>query len=334
MELLDSADLSNPASPKQLTVLSGHAGVVAAVALTANGKRALTGSWDGTARLWDLSNPSSPKQQGVLSGHSSEVPSVALTADGKLALTGSGDKTARLWDLSAPSSPRQLGVLYGHTEMVWSVALAQDGKLALTGAWDGTARLWDLSNPSSPKLLTVLSEYFLEAVGLTADGKVALTGAGNGRVRLWDLRNLARIRSRILSGQTENQMSLVLALTPDGKVAFTGDDHGTARLWDLMPRMSLEEVQKIITDDVLRQREEDRTELLKVFDNPQELLKLLKAIYGDSQLGAHRNLRNQAGETLLMKLIEYRDLYVDSAGIFAATAAGTILRLLSLQTAT
>ena len=95
-----------------------------------------------------------------------------------------------------------------------------------------------------------------------------------------------------------------------------------------MPRMSLEEIQKIITEDVLRQREEDRAELLKVFDNPQDLLNLLKAIYGDSQLAAHRDLRNQAGETLLMKLIEYRDLYVDAPGIFDATAAATILRYL------
>ncbi len=320
-------DLSNPASPKQLTVLSSHAGAVSSVvALTADGKGALIGSWDGTVSLWDLSNLTSPKQQGVLSGHTDAISSIAFTQDGKIALTGSLDETARLWDLSNPSSPKLQGVLSGHTDAISSIAFAQDGKLALTGSLDGTARLWDLSNPSSPKLLTVLSEdSSVWSVALAQDGKVALTGAANGRVRLWDLGNLARIRTRILSGRTENVSSV--ALTPDGKGALTIDDV-IAQFWDLIPRMPLEEVQKKITDDVLKQREKDRIKLLKVFDNPKKLLKLLKAIYGDSQLGAHRDLRNQAGETLLMKLIEYRDLYVDSAGIFDATVAANLLRYL------
>ena len=67
------------------------------VALTPNGKWALTGSYDCTARIWNLSNSdSSPR---VLSGHTDSIHSVALTPDGKWALTGSDDKTARLWEL-------------------------------------------------------------------------------------------------------------------------------------------------------------------------------------------------------------------------------------------
>ena len=70
------------------------------VALTADGRWAITGSDDHTARVWDLTNSgSSPR---VLSGHTNWVLSVALTADGKWALTGSRDNTARLWDLSNP----------------------------------------------------------------------------------------------------------------------------------------------------------------------------------------------------------------------------------------
>ena len=153
---------------------------------------------------------------------------------------------------------------------------------------------------------------------------MALTVSRNGTTRLWDLRNLARIRSRVLSGQIGLGRSV--DLTRDGKWALVGTDHGISQLWDLIPSwLSLEEVQTLVSEDIFWQRMEDGAELLKVFDNPQDLLKLLNAIYGDSQLAAHRDLRNKAGETLLMKLIEYSDLYVD---IFDATEAATILRYL------
>ena len=109
--------------PSVSRVLSGHTDLIFSVALTPDGRWALTGSRDNTARLWDLSNPgSSPR---VLSGHTDAINSVAITPDGKWALTGSQDNTARLWDLSNPgSSPR---VLSGHTGAIFSVALTPDG---------------------------------------------------------------------------------------------------------------------------------------------------------------------------------------------------------------
>ena len=66
--------------PPVSRVLSGHTGLISSVALTPDGKWALTGSRDNTARLWDLSNlGSSPR---VLSGHTGTINSVAITADG------------------------------------------------------------------------------------------------------------------------------------------------------------------------------------------------------------------------------------------------------------
>ena len=65
------------------------------MALSADGKTALTGSQDKTARLWETATgkPIGPPLQ-----HQDEVVAVALSADGKTALTGSYDKTARLWE--------------------------------------------------------------------------------------------------------------------------------------------------------------------------------------------------------------------------------------------
>ena len=95
MELPGSRILPNPGSSPN--VLSGHTRLISSVALTPDGRWALTGSDDGTARLWDLANLS--KRPRVFEGHTEGIVSVALTPDGTWALTGSYDTTARLWEL-------------------------------------------------------------------------------------------------------------------------------------------------------------------------------------------------------------------------------------------
>src|SRR4028119_1154952 len=71
-----------------LRTLKGHTGFVNAVAVTADGKRAISGSDDNTLKVWDLTTG---KEQFTLKGHSSSVNAVAVTADGKRAISSSYD---------------------------------------------------------------------------------------------------------------------------------------------------------------------------------------------------------------------------------------------------
>jgi WD40 repeat protein len=66
------------------------------VAFSPDGRRVVTGSSDGTARVWDLSG-SSPAA-AVLEGHHDMIWSVAFSTDGQRVVTGSADNTARVWD--------------------------------------------------------------------------------------------------------------------------------------------------------------------------------------------------------------------------------------------
>jgi WD40 repeat protein len=66
------------------------------VALTADGKRAVSGSDDNTVRVSDLERN---QVQRILQGHTGEVYAVGVMPDGKHAVTGSQDKTIRVWDL-------------------------------------------------------------------------------------------------------------------------------------------------------------------------------------------------------------------------------------------
>lgn len=83
-------------------MLSGHNGWVSDAALSHDGKRCVTVSGDGTARVWDTASGRCERQ---LEGHSGEVRCVALTSRARFAVTGSSDTTAEVWDLLAPPLP-------------------------------------------------------------------------------------------------------------------------------------------------------------------------------------------------------------------------------------
>jgi len=80
-------------------VLRGHGGPIKAVAISSDNRWLVTGSWDGTARLWDLTAPNPAAAPIVLRGHKGRINAVAISPDNHWLLTGSADNTARLWRL-------------------------------------------------------------------------------------------------------------------------------------------------------------------------------------------------------------------------------------------
>ena len=196
-----------------------------ALAVTSDGRWAVSGSSDGAVRLWDLQGQESRE----LGRHGSGVSSVALTSDGRWAVSGSSDGAVRLWDLQGQQS-RELG---RHGDCVRSVALTSDGRWAVSGSDDGAVRLWDLQGQASRELGRHGSG--VESVALTWDGRWAVSGSSDGAVRLWDLQGQ---QSREL-GRHGSPVSSV-ALTWDGRWAVSGSSDGAVRLWDLQDQASRE----------------------------------------------------------------------------------------------
>ena len=118
-----------------LAQLKGHLGPVRAVAFMRTGRELVTGSWDGTVRLWNLE---SDRQSEVLMRYTDSIYAMAVSPDGATLASGGTDGTVKLFDLN---TRRERVALKGHTGPVMSLAFSRDGKLLVSGGRDQTVRL-------------------------------------------------------------------------------------------------------------------------------------------------------------------------------------------------
>ena len=121
-------------------ILGYHLGKVVRLAMSPDGTRVASASWDGTARIWWLRGDRAPIE---IKGHSSGVNDVAFSPDGTRLYTASSDGTIRVWD-SGSGQPVQRLVRHGFG--VNTLVVSPDNAWVAYGAVDGTARIIELSD--------------------------------------------------------------------------------------------------------------------------------------------------------------------------------------------
>ena len=88
------------------------------VALSGDGRRIGSGSFDGTLRLWEAEGG---RPLATFHGHAGGIWAVALSGDGRLVASAGFDGTVRIWEAAGG---RPLATLTGHTGGVRGVALS------------------------------------------------------------------------------------------------------------------------------------------------------------------------------------------------------------------
>jgi len=212
----------HPPGTPLLRTLEGHTHYVPGVAVTADGRRAVSTSADKTLKVWDLETGLA---LGTLEGHSAYVLGVAVTADGKRAVSASEDKTLKVWDLE---TARTLRTLTGHSASVSSVAVTRDGKRAVSASQDRTLKVWDLETGRKLRTLEGHSAPVL-GVAVMLDGKRAVSASKDNTLKVWDLDTGRALRT--LEGHSNFVYGV--AVTPDGKRAASASRDKTLKVWDL-----------------------------------------------------------------------------------------------------
>ena len=222
--------------------LKEHTEGVASVAISVDGKRIVSGSWDKTVKVWDALTG---QETLTLKGHTGRVHSVALSRDGRQVVSGSEDNTVKVWDAL---TGKETFTLKEHTANVTSVAFSADGKRIVSGSEDKTVKVWDAL--TGQEILTCKGHTGgVRSVAFSADGKRIVSGSENpadsenrgDTVKVWNALTGQEIFS--LKGHTGNVNSV--AFSADGKrivsgsgesndllIPPSGDD--TVKVWDAL----------------------------------------------------------------------------------------------------
>merc|ERR1711939_226104 len=210
--------------------LRGHGHYVQDVVISSDGQFALSGSWDGTLRLWDLNTGLTTRR---FVGHEKDVLSVAFSADNRQIVSGSRDKTIKLWNtlgeckytIEAASKHPE-----GHSEWVSCVSFSPNAAhpLIVSGGWDKLVKVWNLSNC---KLRTNLQGHngYINAVTVSPDGSLCASGGKDGVAMLWDLNEGKRLYSLPCE---QGDIIHALCFSPNRYWLCAATDMGI-RIWDL-----------------------------------------------------------------------------------------------------
>jgi WD40 repeat protein len=202
-----------------IRTLVGHEGFVNTVVVFDQGRRAISGSHDNTARVWDL-------ERGIeimkLADHSNVVTAVAVTSDGGCAITVHWD-TIKVWDLR---KGKQICTFEGTRTEVYALALTPDDRFVISGSSDKTIRIWDLEKGVLAGTLEGHTRD-VSALAITPDGRTLISGSRDGRVGVWNLADRKLIRF------VQAHEKWIIGLLSDNDDAASASTDDTVKIWKI-----------------------------------------------------------------------------------------------------
>jgi WD40 repeat protein len=213
-------------------VLHGHAGHVLGVALTPDGRRAVTfgNEKDGTVRVWDTRTGASPHQL-KLTAHG-----LAVSPDGARAAVAVGN-SVQVFELATGRTVYSVDL----GALPLGLGFVRDGADLAVALLGGEVRFLDAANGKERsrlgrRLAFALATRELLRIGqgvvFSPDGRWLGQGGTEGQLRVWD----AQTGEQVLEETGHLIVVRQVAFSPDGRRLASPGGEGDIRVWDLQSK--------------------------------------------------------------------------------------------------
>lgn len=201
--------------------LSGHTANVWDAAFLPDG-RILTGSDDGTARLWPAEGGGTST---ILMRSTDEKPilAVASAPKGHRIVVSGADARVSVYD---SETLKEVGTFHEQKDWVNDVAISPDGRLVAAASDDRSVVVWDVD---TKRLVKRLSEHSgaVNAVAFSPDGTRLATGADDKTIFVWEIAKWRKVVQIAHRGPVSS-----LAFDSRGKRLVSSSVDQTALVWD------------------------------------------------------------------------------------------------------
>ena len=243
-------------------VILAHDESIPALAYLPDGRRIVTGSYDGTVKVWNMDN-GEQELEGAAMGHKSNISSLVVTRDGTKIVSGDDNGNIKVWNVEShvlvrewtqgrgypiAISPDERLVAAGGAsaiytmegrvvkngiklnEMVWSVAFSPDGKKLACGNWEGNIYVYNVDN-GTPILGPLEGHQSTTCYMLwSRDGRRIFSASWDNVIRCWNSDTGEQI-GQPWTGHTH--WIRALSLSPDGSILSSVSLDKTVRFWDV-----------------------------------------------------------------------------------------------------
>jgi WD40 repeat protein len=187
------------------------------MALSADGQRIVTRTWDMRVKVWDGDTGA---ERFTLPGHTGDIKAVAISGDHRRIFSGSDDRTVKIWDTEAG---KELRTLQGHDREVLSLAVSGDGKWLVSGDGAGVLIVWDVETGERKWTLRGHTQAVF-GLAISRDDKWFVS-AGQSELKIWDAET-GRVK-RTLKGSARG-----VGISADGK-RIVGAGPAGLTFWDV-----------------------------------------------------------------------------------------------------
>jgi WD40 repeat protein len=207
-----------------VATVQGHTDCVYAVALSPDGSKLATASYDKMIYLWD---PRTGAQIRPLKDHIDAVYALAFTPDGTKLISAGADRTVKVWN---PATGQRLYTLSESTDSLQSLAVSPDGKQVVAGGNDKTIRIWTIGDTAGALRTSLIAhEDAILRVAWSGDGKRIATASADRSIKIFRADDLTELQT--IPGQPEWVTGL--AFSPDGRRLAAFRQDGSMQFYDL-----------------------------------------------------------------------------------------------------